>query len=314
MAKRDDNDISFARSLRRLGFFLLLMFLSALVLLWRIDNPRAERLRVAVVDRVVPNMDWALQPVTKMARMVADFQSYTQIYQQNQDLRQELQQMKAWREAALQLEQKNAKLLDLNNVRLNPKLSYLTGVVLTDAGSPFRQSALINIGARDGVKDGWPAMDGLGLVGRVSGVGRNSSRVVFVTDTNSHIPVLIKPFDQRAILTGDNTLLPPLDFLENSDRVQPGDRVVTSGDGGVFPNGLLIGQVTQGANGRLRVRLSADYRRLEFLRIIRFEPTAPINNPDRLIGPEFPPAEPELSEMTPTSAVQTEAEKTEAAQ
>ncbi len=305
MAKRDDNDISFARSLRRLGFFLLLMFLTGLVLLWRIDNPRAERLRIAVVDRLVPNMDWALQPVTKAARMVADFQSYTQIYQQNQDLRQELQQMKAWREAALQLEQKNAKLLDLNKVRLNPKLSYLTGVVLTDAGSPFRQSALINIGSRDGVKDGWPAMDGLGLVGRISGVGRNSSRVIFVTDTNSHIPVLIKPFDQRAILTGDNSLLPPLDFLENSDRVQPGDRVVTSGDGGVFPNGLLIGQVTQGANGRLRVRLSADYRRLEFLRIIRFEPTAPINNPDRLIGPEFPPlAGSERSEMTPASAAE----------
>lgn len=304
MAKRDDNDISFARSLRRLGFFLLLMFLTGLVLLWRIDNPRAERLRVAVVDRLVPNMDWALQPVTKAARMVADFQSYTQIYQQNQDLRQELQQMKAWREAALQLEQKNAKLLDLNNVRLNPKLSYLTGVVLTDAGSPFRQSALINIGSRDGVKDGWPAMDGLGLVGRISGVGRNSSRVIFVTDTNSHIPVLIKPFDQRAILSGDNSLLPPLEFLENSDQVRPGDRVVTSGDGGVFPNGLLIGQVTQGADGRLRVRLSADYRRLEFLRIVRFEPTAPINNPDRLIGPEFPPPKQDLSEMTPASATQ----------
>ena len=108
------------------------------------------------------------------------------------------------------------------------------------------------------------------------------------------------------ILSGDNSLLPPLDFLESSDRVQPGDRVVTSGDGGVFPNGLLVGQVTQGANGRLRVRLSADYRRLEFLRIIRFEPTAPINNPDRLIGPEFPPPKQSLSEMTPTSATQDE--------
>lgn len=299
MAKRDDNDISFAKSLRRLGFFLLVMFLVGLVLLWRIDNPRAERIRVAVVDRLVPNMDWALQPVTKVSRMVADFQSYNRIYQQNQELRQELQQMKAWREAALQLEQKNAKLLDLNEVKLNPKLSYLTGVVLTDAGSPFRQSSLINIGSRDGVKDGWPAMDGLGLVGRISGVGRNSSRVIFVTDTNSHIPVLIKPFDQRAILSGDNSLLPPLEFLENSDQVQPGDRVVTSGDGGVFPNGLLIGQVTQGADGRFRVKLSADYRRLEFLRIIRFEPTAPINNPDRLIGPVFPPPDNGLTAMAP---------------
>lgn len=296
MAKRDDTNPSFAKSFRRLGLFLLVMFLAGLVLLWRIDNPRAERIRIQVVDKFVPNMEWALKPVTKASQMAADFQSYNRIYQQNQELRRELQKMKAWREAALQLEQKNAKLLDLNNVRLNPKLSYLTGVVLTDAGSPFRQSALINIGAHDGVKDGWPAMDGLGLVGRISGVGKNSSRVIFVTDTSSHIPVQIKPFDQHAILTGDNSLLPPLDFLENSDRVRPGDRVVTSGDGGVFPNGLLIGQVTLGAQGRMRVKLSADYRRLEFLRIVRFEPTAPINDPDRLIGPVFPTAVQQVTE------------------
>jgi rod shape-determining protein MreC len=265
----------------------MVLMMAAFFLIWRIDNPRAERFRMAVLDRVIPSTDWIMKPVARTSRMFADFRSYQRVYDQNQELRRELQQMKAWKEAALQLEQKNAKLLDLNKVKLSPKLSYISGVVLADSGSPFRQSALINIG-KSAIQDGWAVMDGLGLVGRISGVGKNSARVIFVTDSNSRVPVIIKPSDQRAILHGDNSLLPPLDFLENFDQVQPGDRVMTSGDGGVMPAGLLVGQVTRGSDGRLRVRLSADYHRMEFLRVIRHTPAAPIKEPGELVGPLLP--------------------------
>ena len=288
MASTHDSEIYFRRSLRRVLVAILLVFLFAMILLWRIDNPRAERFRMAVIDRVVPNLEWVLTPVAQASRMISDFQSYTRIYEQNQELRNELRQMKAWKEAAIQLEQKNAKLLDLNNVKLNPKLTYTTGVVLTDSGSPFRQSALINIGRRDGVVDGWAAMDGLGLVGRISGVGENAARVLFLTDSSSRIPVEVTPSGQKAILAGDNSPLPPLEFLDGVDQVQAGDRVVTTGDGGVFPPGLLAGTVFLGGDGRLRVRLAADYRRLEFLRVIRHLPLAPIAEPGRLVGPTLP--------------------------
>ncbi|MCL4111715.1 UNVERIFIED_CONTAM: hypothetical protein GTU68_023671 [Idotea baltica] len=193
--------------------------------------------------------------------------------------------MKAWKEAALQLEQRNAKLLDLNNVRLDPQLTFITGMVLADSGSPFRHSVLLNVGARDGIVDGWATMDGLGLVGRISGVGQNTARVLLLTDTTSRVPVLIQPSGQRALLVGDNSTAPPIEFIENLDVIRPGDRVVSSGDGKVFPNGLLIGQVTQGTDRRLRVRLSADYERLEFLRVLRSRPTEPIEEPGDLIIP-----------------------------
>lgn len=288
MAVGQESELYFRRSLRRVLVVILCVLLFAVFLIWRIDNPRAERFRMAVIDRVVPNMEWVLTPLTTLSRMASDFQSYTRIYEQNQELRRELQQMKAWKEAAIQLEQKNAKLLDLNNVKLNPKLTYTTGVVLTDSGSPFRQSALINIGKRDGVQDGWAAMDGLGLVGRIAGVGENSSRVLFLTDSSSRIPVEVTPSGQKAILAGDNTPLPPLEFIDGVDQVRAGDRVVTTGDGGVFPPGLLAGTVFLSGDGRLRVKLSADYRRLEFLRVIRHLPVAPIAEPGRLVGPTLP--------------------------
>ena len=298
MAK-DRNGEDYFGPVRRLLVGLVVFVLIGLFLVWRIDSPRVERFRAAVIDRVVPSMDWAMAPVTGAANLVADFRSYSQLAEQNADLRRELQQMKAWKEAALQLEQENARLKDLNNVQLDPQLTYVTGVVMTDSGSPFRQSVLLNVGARDGIVDGWPAMDGIGLVGRISGVGQETSRAILLTDTSSRIPVTIQPSGQRAILAGDNSLNPPLEFLETPDQVRPGDRVVSSGDGGVFPADLLVGQVALGSDRRLRVRLSADYGRLEFLRILRAQQNEAIRDPGGLlrtapasefIGPVMPNA------------------------
>ena len=293
MAKTRTGPDEFGRPIRRILVGILVLFLMSIFLLWRIDSPRVERFRAALVDRVVPSFDWALLPVAKAAAMIDDFQSYTRIYEQNQELRRELQQMKAWKEAALQLEQKNARLLDLNQVRLDPKLTHVTGVVLADSGSPFRQSVLLNVGARDGLRDGWATMDGIGLVGRIAGVGPRTARVILLTDSNSRIPVTVQPSGQKALLSGDNSTLPPLDFLEDQDQVRPGDRVVTSGDGGVFPADLLVGQVALGSDKRLRVLLSADYRRLEFLRVLRSHDLEPITDPGGVVAPALPPALPE---------------------
>jgi len=282
----------FVRPVRRLLIGVMLLALTGLFILWRIDSPRVERFRADLVDRVVPSFDWALVPVTKVADMIEGFQSYTQLYEQNQELRRELRQMQAWKEAALQLEQKNARLLDLNNVRLDPKLTYVTGVVLADSGSPFRQSVLLNVGERDGIRDGWATMDGIGLVGRISGVGRNTSRVILLTDSNSRIPVTVQPSGQKAMLAGDNSAAPPLEFVEAPELVRPGDRVVSSGDGGLFPAGLLVGQAALGPDKRLRVRLAADYERLNFLRVLRSHESETITDPGALIAPAVPPALP----------------------
>ena len=289
MARNRTAPEEYSRPLRRLLVWLAVLVLFALFILWRIDSPRVERFRAALIDAVVPNFDWAMKPVTMVAGMVDDFQSYTRIYEQNQELKRELQQMKAWKEAALQLEQKNARLLDLNKVRLDPKLTHVTGVVMADSGSPFRQSVLLNVGARDGIRDGWATMDGIGLVGRISGVGDHTARVLLLTDPASSIPVTIQPSGQKAMLVGDNSPTPLIDFLESPDEVRPGDRVVSSGDGGVFPSGLLVGEVAQGTDLRLRVRLAADYQRLEFLRVLRSHPAEQITEPGVLIPPPLPP-------------------------
>lgn len=281
---RAQND-DYKGPLKRLLIGVLLLCLVGIFLLWRIDSPRVERFRAQVIDRVVPSFDWAMAPVTGAVNILRDFQSYQRLYEQNQELRRELKKMKAWKEAAVQLRDENARLLDLNNVRVDPRLTFVTGVVMADSGSPFRQSVLINVGARDGIVDGWAAMDGLGLVGRISGVGQNTARVVLLTDTSSRIPVTIQPSGQRGLMIGDNTLAPPISFIENPDQARPGDRVLTSGDGGVFPAGLVVGRLAEDPGGRMRVRLAADYERLEFLRVLRSYGYETIEDPGDLIVP-----------------------------
>lgn len=264
--------------IRRALTVILLFGLFGLFVLWRIDSPRVEKFRALVIDTFVPSFEWMLRPMTSVVKLAKDYQSYEKLLEQNKELRRELQQMKSWKEAALQLEQENARLLDLNQLRVDSKLTHVSGIVVADSGSPFRQSVLLNIGARDGIQDGWAAMDGLGLVGRISGVGSSTSRVILLTDNASQIPVIIQPSGQQAILMGDNSHAPPVEFIENVDLVRPGDRIVTSGGGGVLPAGLLIGTLALDPNNRLRARLAADYERLEFLKVLRDYGTEKIDN------------------------------------
>ena len=283
MARPNPKEVDISAPFRYLATGIIVFMLIALFFVWRLDNPRVEKLRAEVIDAILPKFEWVMAPATALIRITQDFRSYQSLYEQNQELRRELQQMKSWKEAALQLEQENARLLDLNNLQLDPKLTHISSIVLADSGSPFRQSVLINVGLQDGIQDGWAAMDGLGLVGRISGVGSKTARVLLLTDTASIIPATIQPSGQQALIAGDNTIAPTIEFLENADLVRPGDRIETSGSGGIFPPNLLIGRLELDPSGRLRVRLSADYERLEFLRVLRNFGTELINDPGKLI-------------------------------
>ena len=115
--------ISSWKAVRRFLFILLILFLILLFALWKIENQRLERFRSALVDEILPNANIFLTPITISFQIISDFKSYTKLYQQNQDLKRELQKMMGWKEAALQLEQKNTQLSILNNVKINPTIN-----------------------------------------------------------------------------------------------------------------------------------------------------------------------------------------------
>ena len=126
-------------------------------------------------------------------------------------------------------------------------------------------------------------MDGLGLVGRVSGVGEKISRVLLLTDVSSSIPVIIQKTRQRGLVVGDNSDHPLLSFFESAKTIRAGMRVVTSGDGNVLPSDLLIGTVSRDKKGSLRVILAAEFNKLNYLRVLMHNNNEIITEPGDLI-------------------------------
>ena len=247
---------------------LVFMGLVLVFVLWRVDNTRTELVRTKIIDFISPLTTPLNYPIKVVGDFVRYFEIYSSLLEENKELKRNLQNMTAWKEKALQLEQKNAQLRALNNVKLSKDLVWVTGEIMADSGSPFYQSGVINIGIKDGIKNGSAAVDGLGLVGRISGIGQNVSRVLFLTDISSAIPIKIKRNNQKGLLIGDNSQWPLLEFVEEKALINIGDRVFTSGYGNVFPSGILIGNIFIDSRKKLRVKPIANFESLEFLRIL----------------------------------------------
>ena len=242
--------------------------LTLIFILWRVDNTRTELIRTKIIDFVSPLTIPLNYPIKVVGDFVRYFEIYSSLLEENKELKRDLQNMTGWKEKALQLEQKNAQLRSLNNVKLSEDLIWVTGEMMADSGSPFYQSGVINIGSKDGIKNGSAAVDGLGLVGRISGVGQKVARVLFLTDISSAIPIKIKRSNQKGLMIGDNSPWPLLEFVEEKGLINIGDRVFTSGDGNVFPSDILIGTILIDNKKKLRVKPVANFESLEFLRIL----------------------------------------------
>ena len=242
--------------------------LTLIFILWRVDNTRTELIRTKIIDFVSPLTMPLNYPIKVVGDLVRYFEIYASLLEENKELKRDLQNMTGWKEKALQLEQKNAQLRALNNVKLSEDLIWVTGEMMADSGSPFYQSGVINIGLKDGIKNGSAAVDGLGLVGRISGVGQKVARVLFLTDISSAIPIKIKRSNQKGLMIGDNSPWPLLEFVEEKGLINIGDRVFTSGDGNVFPSDILIGTILIDNKKKLRVKPVANFESLEFLRIL----------------------------------------------
>ncbi len=221
---------------------------------------------------------------------------------ENRRLKAELMDMRQWRDVALALKDNNERYQALLGLQTDPPIDMVAARVVTDARGPFAHSRLANAGREKGVKQGNPVMSENGLVGRIVGVGPGVSRVLLLSDVASRTPVIIDRTNARAILTGDGGPNPRLDYLRGQDPVKNGDRVLTSGDGGLFPRGLPVGVAIRGLDGVWRVAQTADKAPVDYIRILLFEDFAQVakpgdldeaSEPRSILPPTIPPARPQ---------------------
>jgi rod shape-determining protein MreC len=228
-------------------------------------------------------------PVRWIGQGAGAVEAYFLAGSQNQGLREQLAAAMRWRDEAEALRLENARLRALLGLKTMPPLPMVSADTVLDARGPFSNSRLADVGAEAGVSEGNPALSEHGLVGRVTGVGRGVSRIMLLTDVESRLPVMLVRTNGRAILTGDGGPNPALAYLRTHDALRQGDRVMTSGDGGVDPRGLPVGSAVRGADGVWRVALDADTAPIDFVRILLFRDFAQIAGPQAL-APGPPPS------------------------
>jgi rod shape-determining protein MreC len=274
---------------QRFAFMLLVLSAFALMLLSKAETALVERISIAVVDVMAPIMDVLSRPVATINETVESVRNLVALHDDNERLRRENTRLLAWQEAARRLARQNSVLQELLDFVPDPRAGFITARVISDAGGAFVRSMLVNAGTRNGVAKGQAAVAGDGLVGRVSAAGSRSARILLITDINSRVPVLVEASNNRAILAGDNSELPRLIFLAANAAIKPGDRIITSGHGGMFPPGLPAGEVVSIGEGGIRIRPFVGLGRLEFVRVVDYA-GIPTDIPDNA-GREKEPVE-----------------------
>ncbi|PLY01485.1 MAG: rod shape-determining protein MreC [Desulfuromonas sp.] len=161
--------------------------------------------------------------------------------------------------------QRLRKLLDFKEEVQLPPLP--AQVISEDASSWFR-TVVIDKGMDDGVREGMAVVVAEGVVGRTIRVSAHHSTVLLITDASSAVASLVQNTRTRGICRGEGTEL-TLDYALRLAAIKVGDRIVTSGTGGVFPKGLVVGNVTLIEKGEyglfqnVTVTPSVDFSRLE---------------------------------------------------
>ncbi|MBI2254344.1 MAG: rod shape-determining protein MreC [Proteobacteria bacterium] len=254
----------------RFTFVLLVAFAFGLMLIGKPDSIIVSRLRMAVMDVTAPLINAVSRPIDAARETASDVQDYFALKAENEALKRQNDTLMEWQRVARELQAENASLRELLNFQMGPKVSFVTASVVADASSSFVRSLIVLGGTKAGVAKGQAAMTGAGLAGRVLEVGERSARILLITDINARVPVVAERSRDQAVLAGRNSDMPELLYLSRDNDVKVGDRIVTSGQGGVFPAGLPVGEVASVTGGHIQVQPFVDFSRLENIRLIDY--------------------------------------------
>lgn len=252
------------------AFFIFLSL--SLILVNKVNPTFGSSIRSHVTDVMAPFVNFLSTPISSVNTMGQMLGEFAELQTENQRLKKQVDRLLVWQQAALRLEAENHILRQ--EVHAVPEVApeYVTARVLADPGAAYVRSIVITAGRKDGVLPGQAVISARGLIGRVVESGRNTARVLLITDLNTKVPVLLAASRERAMLGGNNSATPELLYLRPGQKPALGEFVVTSGMAGLFPASIPVGIVGYDKKGSAFVEPIADLGRLEFVRVVKFGP------------------------------------------
>lgn len=269
------------RFVSAIGVALVCLCMAAILLfLLPRTDPRVVQLRQLSYDLLAPVIELVALPFQAARRGSSEVGNILELRALNSALASENEEL---RRKVNELTQARVLMEQYRNLLALPKepdLRFANARIVADLSSPFARTVVANIGRDAGVTKGDSVLASNGLVGRVISVGERSSRILLLTDFNSHIPVLAVSSNAQAILSGRNDDSPQLQFLSKQAKLKQGDLLVTSGSGGEMPIGLPIGTINLDEAGQPSIELLDAAIGLAYVRIVRNEAISPPEDAD----------------------------------
>jgi rod shape-determining protein MreC len=243
------------------------------VLLLSLPTRVTDRLKLAVESWFLPLFGLTSAGQQLPADLADSTMTRRELLKQLDTLRRDNQQLRVQAVQAAAIARENEQLRALLGwQRQAPWQLKLANVILRDPANWWR-SVQIDKGSNDGIRENLPVITSAGLVGRVSSVSQTHSQVVLIGDPNCRVSATVENAarDMGVVLASGpvDTSLVSLTYLASSANLKPGQSVITSGLGGVFPKGIPIGQIVDsgsvefGLYTEARVKLNANLGSLE---------------------------------------------------
>lgn len=250
------------------GFYFVLAF--SLIILGKFNHPWIKEIHSGigiVVTPIVVGFDTVGDGASDAISWV---QGLAALEAENNRLREENARLRKFEFAADRGGREIQRLQELLQMRPTFVPTLVTARIIAVTGGPYTRSVLIHAGSEDGVREGLPVVDEQGLVGQTIRVGFRATRVLLTTDANSRIPIQIERNNQNAIVVGSNGDLLSVMFAGPDFEVSNGDRIITSGHGGIFPADVLVGTVVNATEGNILVSPAANLENLDFVRVLDY--------------------------------------------
>jgi rod shape-determining protein MreC len=181
---------------------------------------------------------------------VSALRNWSTLRAQNESLKAQVDTLTIDNLRVNELEGENERMRSLLKFKqLNPGYDFRGGQVIarviSEGPSNYRRTLAIDLGAQEGIERGMPVVTEAGLVGRIDKVYPDSSTVLLITDASSAVDAMLQRSTSRVVGVVQGTAggQPIMDYINQDADVSVGDLIITSGLGGGFPKGLVIGQV-----------------------------------------------------------------------
>jgi rod shape-determining protein MreC len=228
-----------------LNLRLLFGIVVSLGLLLAEQRDKLAAFRTALSNTVFPLQEMVHVPVEIAAGLLDTLASHTHLVEENRLLKDEQIGLKSKLLKFNSLEQENIRLRGLLETSFKLGEQVLIAEIMNVNLVPYEHVVVVNKGTRYGIYPSQPVMDANGIVGQVLRVNTYNAEVMLITDPNHAIPVQVMRNGLRTIALGtgqiDRLSLP---YLTSKADIKPGDQLISSGMGGVFPYGYPVATVT----------------------------------------------------------------------